>query len=91
MVDIVGCLRNALAHGGVAYLDDRGRQSDDATAMLGFASRPDGKRSALRLLRVSTDAYQRFLALWSGWLADTGVETVLTHDGPGWFQSEEVE
>ena len=91
MVDIVGCLRNALAHGGVAYLDDRGRQSDDATAMFGFASRPDGKRSALRLLRVSTDAYQRFLARWSGWLADAGVETVLTHDGPGWFQSEEVQ
>lgn len=47
--DILGCLRNALAHGGIAYLDHRGRQSDDETGMLGFASRPDGKRSALSL------------------------------------------
>lgn len=88
--DILGCLRNALAHGGVAYLDHRGRQSDDETGMLGFASRPDGKRSALRLLRVSVDSYQRFLSLWSNWLADTGMEAMLTCHGPGWFDRSDA-
>lgn len=88
--EILSCLRNALAHGGVAYLDHRGRQSDDATGMLGFASRPNGKRTALRLLRVSVDAYQRFLELWSRCLADTGMEMVLTIQGPGWFESDEA-
>ncbi len=30
-------LRNALAHGGIAYLDEKGRQTDSQAAMLAFA------------------------------------------------------
>jgi len=84
--DILECLRNALSHGGVAYLDSRGRQSEDATSMLGFAAYPSlGRRDELRILRISVDGYQRFLAAWSNWLTSTGIEGKLTQDGPGWF------
>jgi len=88
---VMECLRNALSHGGVAYLDQHGRQSDDATNMLGFASYPGHRRTTeLRLLRISVDGYQRFLGIWSGWLANSGVENVLTYDGPGWFEPSEA-
>jgi hypothetical protein len=85
--DVIECLRNALSHGGVAYLDSRGRQSEDATNMLGFASYPSSRRTReLRLLRITVDGYQAFLGLWSKWLTDSGVENVLTYEGPGWFE-----
>lgn len=88
-LDILECLRNALAHGGIAYLDDRGRQSDDATHMLGFASYPGFKRwDELRILRISVDGYQRFLAAWSKWLAESGIEEKLAREGPGWFDAK---
>lgn len=87
--DILGCLRNALSHGGVAYLDRRGRQSEDATNMLGFAAYPaSNRRDELRILRISVDRYQHFLAAWSKWLADSGIEDKLAHEGPGWFEVE---
>lgn len=89
--DIMECLRNALSHGGVAYLDARGRQSEDATNMLGFASYPSSRRTTeLRLLRITVDGYQQFLNLWSGWLANSGIEDVLTYQGPGWFDESEA-
>jgi hypothetical protein len=85
--DVLECLRNALSHGGVAYLDVRGRQSEDATNMLGFASYPSSRRTReLRLLRITVDGYQAFLGLWSKWLAESGVENILTYEGPGWFK-----
>lgn len=82
----LGCLRNALSHGGVTYLDQDGRQSHSATNMLGFASFPSVRRTdELRILRISVDGYERFLRLWSGWLAENGVEEVISENGPGWF------
>ena len=87
--DILECLRNALSHGGVAYLDDRGRQSEDETNMLGFAAYPAfNRRDELRILRISVDGYQRFLCAWSKWLADSGIEEKLAREGPGWFDVE---
>lgn len=87
--DILNCVRNALAHGGVAYLDGRGRQSEDATNMLAFAAYPTSRRKdELRILRISVDGYQRFLAAWSKWLADSGTEARLAQKGPGWFDAE---
>jgi len=86
--DVMECLRNALSHGGVAYLDKHGRQEEDATNMLGFASYPTGRRTEeLRLLRISVDGFQEFLGLWARWLSDNGVETVLSDGGPGWLET----
>lgn len=84
-------LRNALGHGGVTYLDRSGRHSESATHMLGFASYPSLKRTdELRLLRIPVEAYQRFLGLWSCWLAASGVQTALDQEGPGWFAEEQA-
>ena len=86
--DVVGCLRNALSHGGIAYLDRRGRHSEDATKMLGFASYPSIRRKAeLRLLRITVDGFQTLLGLWSRWLTDNGIALALTTRGPGWFDA----
>ena len=83
----LGCLRNSLSHGGVTYLDREGRQSHAATNMLGFASFPSLKRTdELRILRVSVDGFERFLSLWSRWIAESGFEQELSHDGPGWYE-----
>lgn len=82
------CLRNALAHGGVAYLDRNGRQTDQATSMLAFAAfRKPRATDKLRLLRISTDGFQHFLSAWSAWLADSGVNASLEQQGPGWFDN----
>lgn len=47
-------LRNALAHGGVAYLDERGRQTDSQAAMLAFVGAVmKGRRiTGVNVLRV---------------------------------------
>jgi len=82
----LGCLRNALSHGGVTYLDAAGRQSHATTSMLGFASFPSLRRTdELRILRVSVDGFERFLGLWTRWLAESGVEQEISEDGPGWY------
>jgi hypothetical protein len=85
--DVLECLRNALAHGGIAYLDANGRQTDDATNMLAFAS-STRDRKGLRLLRISVDDYQKFLHAWRAWLAERHVETSLDEEGPGWFDND---
>lgn len=84
---ILDCIRNGLAHGGVSYLDRNGRHSEDATNMLAFASFPSNRRrNELRLARVSVEGFERFLREWSRWLAGSGVQASLTHEGPGWFE-----
>lgn len=88
--DILECLRNALAHGGVAYLDGDGRQTDDVTNMLAFASNTRD-RKGLQLLRISVDSYQRFLRAWSGWVSERQIEASLADEGPGWFEEEIAE
>ena len=78
------CLRNALAHGGVTYLDYRGRQSGGARAeMFAFtsASYPaTGDRSvprSLRVLRITEGRFLEFLNNWVGWLSRSGLSTQL--------------
>jgi len=89
--DILGCLRNALAHGSVTYLAKNWRHSDDSTRMLAFASFPNGnRRRELRLLRVPVDGFQRFLELWTKWLVESGVEDDITYRGPGWFAEANI-
>jgi len=85
--DVLECLRNALAHGGIAYLDARGRQTDNATDMLAFVGKTRDRKS-LRLLRISVDSYQQFLHGWSYWLGEKQVENSLAEEGPGWFERD---
>lgn len=87
--DILSCLRNALSHGGVVYLDKYGRQSEDATHMLGFASYPSlSRQDKLRILRVSVKGYRCFLTKWTRWLTASGVVAKLEHEGPAWYDAE---
>lgn len=84
--DVLVALRNALAHGGVTYLDRDGRHADFATNMLAFASFVRPSSDDLRLLRVSVPAFERFLSLWTGWLGSSGVLDKFAEAGPGHFQ-----
>ncbi|WP_206335858.1 hypothetical protein [Rhizorhabdus phycosphaerae] len=88
--DVLECLRNALSHGGIAYLDVNGQQTDDATDMLAFVARTRD-RKALQLLRISVDGYQQFLRCWSNWLSERQVEHGLAEEGPGWFNLDRAE
>ncbi len=72
------CVRNALAHGGIAYLDATGAQSHDARAeALVFVS-AKYPRSAepvppekLRFLRISEKEFYSFLRRWVDWLQES--------------------
>lgn len=83
--DIILLLRNALAHGGVAYLDIDGRQTESATNMLGFAGFSRRGEGDLSLLRVAVPAFEIFLQRWAAWLSDAGVKQLLERAGPGHF------
>jgi len=72
------CLRNALAHGGVVYLDAEGRQSHgQPTEHLAFVSgKPTEDRSSfeeIRVLRISRDDYIGFIRRWVEWLEESGL------------------
>ena len=73
-------LRNALAHGGVAYLDERGRQTDTNAAMLAFvgAVMKRGRITGVNVLRIGESPYRRFLADWATWLRQAGVAAALS-------------
>ena len=79
-------LRNALAHGGVTYLDSNGRHTQFATNMLGFASRVrQNDPTQLCLLRVTVPGFETFLRSWAKWLSAAGVTEELEAHGPGYF------
>ena len=85
--EILIVLRNALAHGGVTYLDREGGQTEAATNMLGFASRTGGaKPRGLRTLRIPVVAFQAFVTGWADWLTRSGVADELNNRGPGYFE-----
>jgi hypothetical protein len=71
-------LRNALAHGGIAYLDKHGRQTDQTAAMLCFVSarldRNTQDLAGLHISRVSEAGFHTFLSAWCEWIekADVG-------------------
>lgn len=76
------CLRNALAHGGILYLDENGRQSHGApTEHIAFVSSKragwGGPVTALQVLRISRDGYLDFLSRWAGWLEASGLSLAL--------------
>ncbi|MFQ5348110.1 MAG: hypothetical protein ACE5ED_09750 [Rhodothalassiaceae bacterium] len=63
-------LRNALAHGGVTYRDEYGRNSAAQAAMFAFVSARtrDGQITGLNILRVHEEAFGAFLRAWTEWL-----------------------
>jgi hypothetical protein len=76
----MNCLRNALAHGGIVYLDAHGRQArGERTCMMGFVSAvyPNGnlRKPPERLisLRTTPDGYRATLQKWVSWVQATGL------------------
>lgn len=76
---ILSDLRNALAHGGVAYLDENGRQTDGQAAMLAFvgAVMRGPRITGVNVLRIGEREYREFLAAWASWLRQAGVTAAL--------------
>lgn len=81
-----GILRNALAHGGIAYLDENGHSSwGTPVKMYAFASgkydeeSPDRPKPliAVNFLRISETDYREFLRLWVQWLEQSGITRAL--------------
>jgi len=74
------CLRNALAHGGIVYLDEYGRQAyRGQTSFLAFVSAkyPRSERNQppeqLLALRIAEADFLTFLRAWTRWLSETGL------------------
>jgi len=67
-------LRNALAHGGIGYLDAGGRSSygRPVTTYIFVSAKRDeedhDEMVGLHLLRISEENYRTFLSKWVGWL-----------------------
>jgi hypothetical protein len=70
-------LRNSMAHGGIAYLDETGRSSyGQPVSMYAFVSgKFDEKRklTAVNVLRISEVDYRIFLRKWVEWLLSSGL------------------
>lgn len=80
-------VRNALAHGGIVYLDGQGRMSGDTRAeMLGLVSaRKDWETQeiiGLHISRVSETDFRRFLLAWADWIAASGMADTLSEGPP---------
>lgn len=84
-LSLLAGLRNALSHGGVAYLDKNGQTTDGQVAMLAFVSarmKGDGderRAVGLRIVRVSEEAFRDFLRGWVSWLSKRPAEIVGEH------------
>lgn len=79
-------LRNALAHGGIVYLDGNGYLSDQKAEILGFVSaRKDHKTQkviGLHISRVSEADFRRFLLAWADWISKSGMSNLLSAGPP---------
>jgi hypothetical protein len=78
------CLRNALAHGGIIYLNEQGQQAQGEPAtMMGFASAlyPDGNMrkppERIIALRTTPEGYRASLIRWVQWVQRTGLSQAL--------------
>jgi hypothetical protein len=70
-------LRNAIAHGGIVYLDENGCLNEKTAAMLGFVSAPTNLK-CLHISRVSEPDFHRFLFAWSDWIRESGISNELS-------------
>lgn len=77
-------LRNALAHGGIAYLDEHGHSTDGQAAMLAFASPSTqrGRVTGMNVLRTHQDSFCDFLMAWADWIAASPARHVLNERDP---------
>ncbi len=79
-------LRNALAHGGVAYLDANGQQSGGEAAMLAFAGAKFAHRprrlESFNILRIREDHFCDFLVAWADWLAQPRIRDAINNQDP---------
>lgn len=75
---LLACLRNALSHGGISYLDAKGRTTNaphEQVSMLAFISarmKGQGKERkpiGLRIARISEEDFRVFLREWVEWLS----------------------
>jgi hypothetical protein len=75
-------LRNAIAHGGIVYLDKNGSLNEKTAAMLGFVSAKidwkTQKLEGLHISRVSEPDFHRFLFEWSDWIEQSGISDALS-------------
>lgn len=78
------CLRNALAHGGVVYLDENGHSHfGSKTEKLAFVSARyiDGDTSKppshLKVLQIDENAFFSFLQRWVNWVSSSGLSAAL--------------
>jgi hypothetical protein len=69
------CLRNALAHGGIVYLNEDGRSAYDGGPVKMFcfvsgkyAERTDETPEAINCLRIREEHFLEFLRRWVAWL-----------------------
>ncbi|RWF91519.1 MAG: hypothetical protein EOQ45_25500 [Mesorhizobium sp.] len=75
-------LRNALAHGGVLYLDQHGRSCSGAPVRrFAFVSTDSPKKpTKLYFLRIKMVDYRAFLQRWVDWLNEEAMEEILAED-----------
>jgi hypothetical protein len=78
------CLRNSLAHGGIMYLDEEGRQTYGGRAtMLVFISARYPRRAGtqppdqLRAMRIAEADFLMFLHNWTNWISAVGLSQAL--------------
>lgn len=77
-------LRNAMAHGGIAYLNENGRTSHgEPVKMYAFVSgvfddTDQMKLLRLNVLRISEVNYRKFLRRWVAWLKSSGLANELS-------------
>lgn len=73
-------LRNALAHGGISYLDEHGQQGPGPAAMLAFAGLKLRNRTpvGLNVLRIREEDFFEFLMAWANWLTRTRLPSILS-------------
>lgn len=71
-----------MAHGGILYLDERGRSSSTAPVRrFAFVSTNDPKNpTKLLFLRIGMADYRAFLQKWVDWLNTAAVDVVLAKD-----------
>ncbi|TBG74379.1 hypothetical protein ELG69_28965 [Rhizobium leguminosarum] len=75
-------LRNALAHGGILYLDEHGRSSSASPVRrFAFVSTNDPKNpTKLHFLRIGMADYRAFLQKWVEWLKTEAIDDILAKD-----------
>lgn len=75
-------LRNALAHGGILYLDEHGRSSSASPVRrFAFVSTNDPRNpTKLLFLRIGMADYRAFLQKWIDWLKTAAIDEMLARD-----------